>query len=427
MTLFVGPGQKRLDGHKDLTAHQTLLETHCDEIAIALAHGATPMECCVNVGDKVKIGDLIGKRDDHFYVPLFASVSGTVKAIEKRPGTNMKPVDHVIIENDGLDTKAELSTLDYEKATKEEIIAFIKEKGIIGCGGAAFPTYFKYQTDKCTDLIINCVECEPYITSDYCGITLYGDDLKRGVRALFKASGATKCHLGIKEDKKDAIRILNDLFKNDEHIVVAPLKDRYPMGWERTLLYSVLGKRYERLPIEAGAIISNSTTAIMVGKALDTGLPIYERIVTVSGDGVKQPRNVKCRVGTPINELTSLCGGYTAEKLSLLAGGPMMGAALTKDSVSVTPATNAITALIYQEIDEIACLRCGKCVENCPSGLQPVNIANAFKAGDADRMIKLSAVDCVECGMCTYVCPSYIHVTENVRKAKRLIMARNKK
>jgi len=422
MALFVGEMQKHLQGHKDLTAHKEVLECPVPaEVAIPLVHGNAKIECLVKEGDQVKIGDLIGKRDDHFYVPFFASVSGNVKAIEKRMGSAGKPVDHVVIENDGLDTFADLTTLNYENANSDEIIEFIKNKGILGCGGAGFPTYFKYKTDDCHTLIVNCVECEPYITADLSSIEVWFDDFKDGVKALYKASKASECILAVKKDKVETIALLNQVAAEVNNCKVVTLKDAYPMGWERTLVYETLGKRYDKLPIEVNAIVSNATTIIMCAQAMKQGTPIYKRIVTVSGNAVKEPHNVMCRVGTSVADLINVCGGYSEEEISLIAGGPMMGSCLTKDSISVSSISNAFTVLKAEKYDEIACLRCGKCVEHCPSGLQPVNIANAFKCNDVDRLETLRVVDCVECGTCTYVCPSYIHMTDNMRKAKRLM------
>ena len=244
---------------------------------------------------------------------------------------------------------------------------------------------------------------------------------------MFKASNAKKCLIGIKESKKALIPILVELFKEETDIVVSPVEDVYPMGWERTLLYSLLKKRYDRLPIEVGCIVSNATTAIMLGQAMKTGLPIVEKMVTVSGDAVKEPHNVLVRVGTPFSELVKVCGGYTKEAVSLIAGGPMMGTAVTKEEVCVGLATNAVTVLEYKEPLAVNCLRCGKCVDHCPSSLQPVNINNALKANDFDRLAKLKPMDCIECGMCTYVCPSKIEVTEGVRRAKRMMALKVKK
>ena len=428
MSFLIGPMRKHINGHKELTAHNEILKVeNIEKVFLPLAMGNAKIDVLVKEGDLVKVGDKVANRNDHFYVPVFAPVSGKVLGIEKRMGANLKPTDHLVIENDGKFTKAEnLSTLSLT-ASREEIIDFIKDKGLVGCGGAGFPTYIKYQTDKCETLIINAVECEPYITSDARGIELYQDYLKEGVLAMFKASAAKVCYVGIKESKKELISILQDLFKDAQGVEVKAVPDVYPMGWERTLLFELIHKRYDKLPIEVGCIVSNATTAIMLGKAMKNGEPIVEKIVTVSGDAIKEPHNVMCPIGTPFAVLIDMCGGYTTDRISLIAGGPMMGGAVIKDEVCVGLAANAITVLKYQDIEPLKCLRCGQCVEHCPSGLQPVNIANAYKANDVDRLAKLKPMDCIECGMCTYICPSKIEVTENVRKAKRVMALRMKK
>ena len=428
MSFLIGPMQKHLNGHKELTAHNEILTVKPQEkVYIPLLMGNAKIEVLVKENDEVKVGDIIAQRNDHFYVPVYSSVSGKVLGVQKRMGSNLRPTDHVVIENDGKFTKADnLSTLTLD-ASVEEIVAFIKEKGLVGCGGAGFPAYVKYQTDKCETLIINAVECEPFITADARMIETHKDEFKLGVQAAFKASRAKKCLIGIKESKKELIPQLIELFKDCEGITVSPVKDVYPMGWERTLLYTLIGKRYDRLPIEVGCIVSNATTAIMLGRAMLTGLPITEKMVTVSGDAIKEPHNVIAPIGTPFSEMIAMCGGITKETVSLIAGGPMMGGALTKDEVCVGAATNAITVVEYKEIKEVNCLRCGQCVEHCPSGLQPVNINNALKANNVERLEKLRPLDCIECGMCTYICPSKIEVTEGVRRAKRMMMLRIKK
>ncbi len=420
MSFLIGPMQKHLNGHKELTAHSEVLRVAPqDKVYIPLAMGNSKIEVLVKENDLVKVGTLVAARNDHFYVPIFASVSGKVLGVEKRMGQNLRPTEHLVIESDGKYEKAEnLSTLSSD-ASGEEIIAFMKEKGLVGCGGAGFPTYVKYQTDKCETLIINAVECEPYITADAQTIETHLEDLRRGVLAMFKASGAKTCLVGIKETKKELIPELIEVFKNDTDVKVVPVKDVYPMGWERTLVYALIHKRYDKLPIEVGCIVSNATTAIMLGIAMETGMPIVEKCVTVSGDAIKEPHNVLCPVGTPFSALIEACGGYTKDNINLVAGGPMMGSAVTKDEVVVGLACNAVTVLESKPVQEVSCLRCGKCVDHCPGGLQPVSINNAFKANDTERLEKLRPEDCIECGMCTYICPSKIEVTEGIRRAKR--------
>lgn len=427
MPFLIGPMQKHLPGHKELTAHNDAVEiTPQAEVYIPLSQGNAKIDVLVKEGDEVKIGTKIAERNDHFYVPFFASVSGKVIGVTKRMGSNLRPTEHLAIANDFKNTVEDnLSTLTID-ASKEAIVDFMKEKGLVGQGGAGFPTYVKYQTDKCETLIVNAVECEPYITADAYSLVRYEDMFVLGVEAMLKASGAKECLIGIKKTKTELIAQLNASFIDYPNIKVCPVPDVYPMGWERTVLYTLTKKRYQRLPIEVGCVISNASTAIKLGIAMKTGLPIIDKVVTVAGDAIKEPKNIICPVGTPFSELIKACGGYTEEEISLLAGGPMMGNAVIKEEVCVGSATNAVTVLKYHKVNPLKCLRCGLCVEHCPSSLQPVNINNAFKAKDFDRLAKLHAQDCIECGMCSYVCPSQIDVTEGVRQAKRMMALRAK-
>ena len=420
MSFLIGQMNKHIEGHKDLTAHNEILTVDPDVVAISLFQGGVAITPLVKEGDKVKIGDVLGVRNDKFYVPIFSSVSGTVKAIEKKQTTSLKPADHVVIENDHKDEKAEAKLLA-EDASKDEIINYMKEIGLLGQGGAGFPTYFKYDTDKCETLIVNAVECEPYITSDARNIEGNLDYLKQGIKFAIKASGSDKTYVALKEYKKETIAKLKETLKDIPNLEVVGVKDVYPAGWERMLVRNILKKEYKTLPIEVGTIVSNISTLIELAKSAKTGYPVYKKIVTVSGDAIEKDANVICPVGTSFHDLVLTCGGYEHEEVVLLVGGPMMGTSLTKDEVTVTSVTGAVTVLKYVEYEAIKCLRCGTCAEHCPAGLQPVNIVTAFKAKDKERLEKLQVRDCVECGLCSYVCPSKIDVTENIRRAKKLV------
>lgn len=426
MTFLIGPMQHHIAGHKDITEHKDILHVDSDEIAISLTIGSHTAIPLVKVGDYVKIGQLIAKRDDKFYVPVFSSVSGEVVAIEKRMSARLTPCEHIVIKNDYKDEKVNFPKISLD-ASKEEMINYMKETGLLGQGGAGFPSYLKYSTDKCETLIINAVECEPYITADICNIENNLEDFKNGVKVLFRTSNAKKCYIGIKQTHAEVIDKLTELFNGEDNIEVKALKDVYPMGWERTLTYSILNKRYDKLPIEVGAIVSNATTAITLAKSIRTETYVYDRYVTVSGTNIREPHNVLCRIGTPIKELFNACGGIMNSPAILIMGGPMMGTPVTKDEVTITPINNATLVFEYKEQDSWSCLRCGRCVEHCPSSLEPVSISEAYQYTDVDRLAALHVMDCVECGMCTYICPSKIEVTENIRRAKKLFALRNKK
>ncbi|MCF0115104.1 MAG: RnfABCDGE type electron transport complex subunit C [Erysipelotrichaceae bacterium] len=431
MSFLLGPMRRHIDGHKELTSHSDLLKVAApDVVKIPLVNGAAPCNLIVKEGDKVKVGTKIAERGDHFYVPLFSSVSGTVKGTQKFMGAGLKPVEHLLIENDGLyEEEQSFAPLDYKSATREELVDFMKNAGMVGCGGAGFPSYVKYgKVDGIELLIINAVECEPYITADYMNMTMHLDELATGVRAMFKMSGAKEAKLAIKVSHADFIPTLEGIFKDDENIKVVGVPDVYPMGWERTLVYELTGKRYERLPGEVGCIVNNATTAISFGHALLTGMGITEKVLTVSGDAVKEPHNCLVKVGTSAHDVIEACGGYAVEdEVLLCAGGPMMGRTITTDIFSITTYSNALTVLKPNQFPPTKCLRCGRCSEHCPSGLQPVRINAAGKAADMESLDKLNAMLCIECGMCSYICPSKIDVTEGVRRAKRLIQLKTKK
>ena len=421
MSFLLGPMGKHIEGHKELTAHNEILTVDPDFVSIPLIHGGVAITPLVKEGDKVKIGDVLGVREDRMYVPIYSSVSGTVKAIEKKQTASLKPADHVVIENDHKEDKAKAKLLS-EDASKEEIVNYMKEIGLLGQGGASFPAYFKYSTDKCETLIVNAVECEPYITADARNTEANLDYLKQGIKFAIKASGCSKVYVALKVYKKELIEKLKVVLKDINNLEVVACPDVYPMGWERVLVRQILKKEYVSLPIEAGAIVSNVSTLIELARSAKEGYPIYKKIVTVAGDAIEKDANVMCPVGTSFHDLVIACGGYETDgDIVLLSGGPMMGASVTKDEVAVTTCTNAVTVLKYVEYKSINCLRCGTCAEHCPSGLQPVNIVTAYKAKDKDRLEKLQVRDCVECGLCSYVCPSKIEVTENVRRAKKLV------
>ncbi len=430
MSLFRGSMRTHINGHKELSEHADIITLVPEKVAIPLYFGAeTDPQIFVQAGDEVKVGTKIAEFSSRFVVPIYSSVSGRVEVIEDRLHQNLKRIKHVVIVNDKKYTKEENPTLDYETASREELVDFMMNAGIIGCGGAGFPSYVKYKGVKNVDsLIINAVECEPYITSDYKVMETDFDVVLTGIKAMKKMSDAKKVLIAIKKSHPELIQSVSAKLQNEKDITCVSVPDVYPMGWERTLVYQLTKKRYDKLPLEVGCIVNNATTAYMFGKALTTGEPIISRMLTVSGDAVKHPCNVIAPVGSSAHDVIEACGGYTADDVVVCFGGPMMGTTITTDDVSVERQNNAITVLKKAAIDEVACLRCGSCSDHCPSGLQPVRIVQANKLKDMARLEKLDVTKCVECGMCTYVCPSKIAVTENVRRAKRAYqMAKAKK
>lgn len=423
MSLFKGPMRQHIKGYKDLTDHIDVLHVEAGkEVYIPLICGAsTTLDMLVKEGDHVCIGTKIAQCNERNVVPIYASVSGTVKGVQKIMHATLKPVNHLVIENDGCHERVKaFEPLAYEKSDRETLIEFMMNAGIIGLGGAGFPAYIKYKFAKDVDvLIINAVECEPFITADYKTIQSQIKELKIGILAMKKMAMAKSVVIAIKNSHPDLIAFVNDAFNDVADVSANGVPDVYPMGWERVLVRELLHKEYDKLPGEVGAIVNNAETAIAFGEALLYGQAITSRTLTVSGTGVKHPCNVSVPVGVRAKDVIDACGGYTSDEVKVIAGGPMMGKTIVNDQFVIDRNMNAITVLENKPYSSVSCLRCGMCSDYCPAGLQPVRIAQAVKTNDKAAMEKCAAMDCIECGLCTYICPSRLDVTENVRKAKR--------
>lgn len=431
--LFSGKGRIHLDGHKKLTDSDAPLQlTEFEYVYIPLLNmNSTSFDVHVQEGDQVKVGQMIANRNDHFYVPLFSSVSGTVEKIEKRMSPSLIFCEHIVIKNDLQYEKVEQGLhLDVESATVEDIVEGIKNSGITGCGGSGFPTYIKYSNCNMNTLLVNGVECEPYITIDYLTMKEHADLLILGCQFLMKASGASNAIIAFKKGKEQLKAIIADKIKNISNISIREVPDVYPMGWERTLVKEVFNVTYDKIPSEQGIVVNNSTTIINVAKALTDGLDHTTRL-TVSGNAIKNPRNVIVPTGAKVVDIVNALGGYddsvVDNSAKLVMGGPMMGKAVTTDEVSLTAYSNAVNILFDTDLREKACLRCSRCVEYCPSGLQPVAIKDAEKNQNVELLKKLQADTCVSCGLCSYICPSRIQVTDYTTKGKTRVLNNAKK
>lgn len=432
MSLLLGAMKEFIPGRKQLTEHEKPVSLFCEkEVYIPLVAGNnTDFTVFVNEGDHVSVGTKLACTNSGFYVPIYSSVSGVYKGQVKRMHSSLKPQMHMVIEADGKQERVQsFAPLDYTKSTRQECVDFVKEAGIVGLGGAGFPAYVKYgKVDGIDTVLVNAVECEPYITADYQSIFSDVESLLTGCLIAKKMAEASRVLICIKESHPDLIDYVKKAIK-PEHagIEVCPVKDKYPMGWERVLVREVMHKEYENLPGEAGCIVNNANTLMAIAHAFTKGEAITQKCVTISGEGIKEPKNVLVPVGLCVAEIIKACGGCTSDTVRLIAGGPMMGKTIVNDQFVIDRATNAITILKDEPDNAIACLRCGRCSDHCPSGLQPVRIAMALKANDVAEMEKRQALKCIECGLCTYICPSKIDVTENVRKAKRILMMKKKK
>ncbi|MEI7668239.1 MAG: RnfABCDGE type electron transport complex subunit C, partial [Erysipelotrichaceae bacterium] len=384
MSLLIGPMRVHLNGHKEETLHNEIMPIKPKKaVYIPLNNGtATTVDVLVNEGDKVKVGTLLAKRNDTMIVPIYSSVSGTVGKKVSMMHAGLKPQEHLVIEDDGrYESIQSFSPLDYTKASREALLDFLMNAGIVGCGGAGFPTYMKYRKPLgIHTLIINAVECEPYITADYRYTKENVQDMILGTRALLKLSTAKKAYIAIKKTKKEMCSQLKAILKNDPQLSVFETPDVYPMGWERTLVFELLKKRYDRLPSEVGVICNNVTTAIAFAQALQFGKPITDKVVTFSGDGLKYPTNISAPYGTKISEIIEEIGGYTCDDVLMIAGGPMMGKTIPNEDFVLTSYANAVIVLKNRNTDALPCLRCGSCNDTCPAGLLPVRINSADKA-----------------------------------------------
>lgn len=427
MNLLSGIGQKKLNGKKELTkSKEVKILQEPDKIYIPLMIGASlDFDIHVKEGDIVKKGEKLATRKD-IYVPIYSPISGLVKGIEKRMHTSGKVQNHLVIENDFKNEEiVPFSYENVENMTKEELVEAMKEIGVLGLGGSGFPTFIKYQNAKNIDtILINAVECEPYLTSDYKIMEKHAKDMVDGVHFLVKAADAKKGIIAIKVTNDKLIEKVKEATKGYNNIEVVAVPDVYPMGWERVLIREIFKKEYDKFPSEIGIIVNNATTAIYYSEALREKKAITHRIVTISGEGVKNPENVYVPIGTSADYIIEKIGGYNEkyDEIVILGGGPMMGKSIANDQFVISSYSNSITVLPKEEIEELPCLRCGLCVEYCPAKIQPVQIMAAEKAKDADRVAVSCADRCITCGMCTYICPSKIEVTDWVTKAKTRIL-----
>ena len=427
MFLFRSLGHKHLNGYKELSKHAqvlTLEATEGEEVYFpTMSPNGKPITYTVKEGDKVKVGTKIGARTD-FEVPIYSSVSGKVVASKNIYSPQVgRPIPHLVIQSDGKNEEdVPLKTVSIEDS-KEAIFEAIKQAGIVGMGGAGFPLYVKYNNvSGINTLIVNGVECEPFLTTDFVVMQNKVQELILGCKYLMKASGASEAIIAIKVHKDEVKKAVLAALKDEkDNIRLQEVPDVYPMGWEKVLIKQITKKDYERLPSEAGIVVNNAQSVISIGQVLSTGKVVSTRTITVSGKLIKNPTNVICPIGTLATKLIDACGGLTKEDATLIPGGPMCGNSVTTSDFPLLMQKGSLTVLEHLKLVEEPCLRCGSCTAHCPAGLQPVEIRNAFIAKDTDRAIKLNVMSCVECGLCSHSCPSRIELTQCMKNTKRLV------
>ena len=389
-------------------------------------HIGAPVKPVVKVGDEVFVGTLIAEDSEKLSAPVHSSVSGKVSKITEITASNGNVVQAIVITSDGQMTVDE-NIKKPEINSKEDLINAIKNSGMVGLGGAGFPTYAKFTTDKTIDtLVINGAECEPYITSDTATMVERADDIKVAIETMVKYLGIKEVVLGIEKGSGEAQKKMEEIAASISNMSVKVLAKVYPQGGEKVLVYNTTGKVVgtNMLPIDVGCVVINCSTMANIGKYILTGMPLVERCITVDGASVKEPKIVVAPIGTALKDVFDFCGGFTEEPFSVLYGGPMMGVAVPDLSAPVLKQTNAVLALTKKETSvpkETACIRCGACVTNCPFGITPPAIAKAYKNKDIDAMVKAGAELCMECGCCSYNCPANRPLVQTNRLAKVLI------
>jgi electron transport complex protein RnfC len=394
-------------------------------------HLGKPAKPIVKKGSEVKAGEIIAEQDGFISAGIHSPVSGKVSKITVGSTVTGFPKDAIVIESKDANDIVLMPSLDPEKVSAEEIRERVKLAGIVGQGGAAFPTYVKLSppNDKKIEIVIlNGCECEPYLTRDYRYMVERTTDLITGLRLIMKAVGVNKGAIGIENNKPEAINKLKEAVKNSPDISIEVLETKYPQGAEKMLIKAVTGKEVPpgKLPFDVGAVIQNIGTAIAIYDAVVKGEPQLTAALTVSGLGVNQPKNLIVRVGTPLADILDFCGGVKENAVKVVVGGPMMGVAQYDFSAPVMKATSGILVLTEEEIndhEETPCLRCGKCVDVCPLNLIPTKLARLSSLEKFEEAEQLSITVCMECGTCTYTCPANLPLVQWIRFGKQRVMA----
>lgn len=399
-------------------------------------HIGAPAKAIVAKGDHVLMGQKIAESGGFVSAPIYASVSGTVKAIEPRRVVTGDSVMSIIVENDGLyEDIGFYPAAPVEKMSREEILDAVREAGIVGMGGAGFPAHVKLspkEPDKIEYVIANCAECEPYLTSDYRRMLEEPEKLIGGLKIILKLFDNAQGILAVEDNKPDCIALLKQLTKEEKRISVKALKTKYPQGAERQLIYATTGRKINSsmLPADVGCVVNNVDTIVAIYRAVAEGRPSMERIVTVTGDAVREPRNFRVRIGTSYQELLEAAGGFRVHPEKIICGGPMMGFGMFGLDVPTTKTSTALLALSKDEVSAMEpgpCINCGRCVEVCPGRVVPSRLADYAEHFDEEAFLRNNGMECCECGCCSFICPAKRPLTQEIKSMRKIQLAKKKK
>ena len=396
-------------------------------------HIGAPAVACVKKGDRVLVGQKIAEAGGFVSANIYSSVSGTVKKIEPRMTVSGNKVNSIIVENDG-----EYETVSFQPVTEktnEAIINAVKEAGIVGLGGAGFPTHVKLspkEPEKIDTIIINAAECEPYITADYRCMMEIPEQLISGLNIMLSLFPKAKGVIGIEDNKPEAIAKLTEMCKNESRIEVAALKTKYPQGAERSLIFAVTGRAINSsmLPADAGCIVDNVETLVAINRAVKEGKPVMDRIFTVTGDAVANPGNFEYCIGMSYAEILEEAGGFKEDPEKMISGGPMMGFAVFSLEIPTTKTSSSLLCFKKDDVsasEVTACINCGRCVDACPSRIIPSRLADFAERHDEEAFLKFNGLECVECGSCSYVCPAKRQLKQAIGSMRKTALANKKK
>ena len=399
-------------------------------------HIGAPAKPVVAKGDRVLAGQKIAESGGFVSAPIYASVSGTVKAIEVRRVVTGDMVMSIVVENDGQYEDVGFEPRESaEKLSREEIIGIIREAGIVGMGGAGFPTHVKLspkEPEKIDFVIANCAECEPYLTSDYRRMLEEPEKLVGGLRIILQLFPGASGILAVEDNKPDCITKLRSLVRDDPKICVKALKTKYPQGGERQLIYATTGRKINStmLPADVGCVVNNVDTVVAVWRAVMEGRPLIERIVTVTGDAVASPQNFRVRIGTSYGEVLEAAGGFKGKPEKVICGGPMMGFGMFDLNVPTTKTSTALLALSKDDVSAMEpgpCINCGRCVEVCPGRVIPSRLADYAERFDEEAFLANYGMECCECGCCSFICPAKRPLTQQIKSMRKIQLAKKKK